>query len=234
MLNVACVVAALLLAGAGWARHAGWTRHAAGSETARAPEGVRPPAALAAHAPDVPQEGPPGRAADTYEPPPPPPPAAAQGAGPAALRPEVAARGVEQARRAIAALCVEAELFAARRGGYPSSAAPFGANRGIEALHAGLASLGRTHVAPAADTDGDGRDEYLDPWGRPYVYVVAEDYARSQTWGSGATATEVRAARAAGDGPWRAAAGFQIWSAGPDGRNDGGGGDDVTSWVVGD
>ena len=72
--------------------------------------------------------------------------------------------------------------------------------------------------------------EYVDPWGVPYVYIHNRDYESefSVTQESGPvmitagtsekTATHYEPLR------------FQIWSAGPDGIHQNGGGDDVSAW----
>ncbi len=60
--------------------------------------------------------------------------------------------------------------------------------------------------------------EYLDIWGNPYIYLHARDY------------TAATAARSLKTGEYQGAYSFQLWSCGPNGRNEIGAGDDVPSW----
>ncbi len=97
---------------------------------------------------------------------------------------------------------------------------------------------------------GGERREILDAWGNPLVYFRSDRYASRQTCRiSGEDqvavpqvsrlAEEYRTRRVleekmpARRGPEYHGRDFvQIWSAGPDGRNENGGGDDVTSWNI--
>jgi hypothetical protein len=142
--------------------------------------------------------------------------------------PEPMARpgGRAEAVAEIARLGVQLEIAKTVTGAYPSSRGSISdLNRGIEAVHASLSDAARSRIALAQDTDGDGRPEFLDPWGRPYVYVRADDYEAVQRIADGVTAPTVRTAR----GP-RGAGRYQLRSLGRDGVDDLGGGDDVTSW----
>ena len=144
---------------------------------------------------------------------------------------------MESTRDALARLGVQAEVLRSVQGAYPSSAQPdFGANRGVEALVLALEQAGRLEpgLLETGDTDGDGRCELLDPWGRPLVYFSNDDYPTSQGWGADPESSTPAAALIGDDGRrvWHAAARFQLWSLGPDGENDLGQGDDVTSWLL--
>jgi hypothetical protein len=112
------------------------------------------------------------------------------------------------------------------------------------------------------DTDADGKAELLDPWGRPLIYFSNDDYQNPQQMegvrsdeaggadhGNGRDRTQAYAQQRAGendggpvaplggrdafdDGNWQAAARYQLWSAGPDGIDDGGFNDDIASWYL--
>ncbi len=157
---------------------------------------------------------------------------------PVACVPTTAApRARAATERLIDGVGVHVEVLRATDGVYPSSARDFGTNRGVEALHAALARLGRTSGLRLGDTDDDGRMEILDAWGRPLVYFSADDYGTSQLWAPGdGAAVSVAARRSRASGGFRAASTYQLSSVGPGGAPDadGGGagaGDDVTSWV---
>ena len=134
------------------------------------------------------------------------------------------------AERLIDNLGVELEVVRAIRGGYPGSNVDFGANRGIEAV---VAILRETKRMPEwlrlADTDGDGRDEIVDAWGNPLLYFSSDDYGNKQ---GAAGVADVATPRSALTGRFHAPERFQMWSLGPDGANDAGGGDDVCSWII--
>ncbi len=156
-----------------------------------------------------------------------------------AMTPETQA-ALAATERNIDTVGVELEVVRAIKGAYPSSTEgdnpDSGANRGIEALYQALMDAGRTSVEqmPTGDTDGDGRTEILDSWGNPLVYFNALDYAAAgQGWGAGADGiTSKVSRRQTGDGRAHAEERFQIWSAGPNGVNDDGRLDDITSWVI--
>ena len=135
---------------------------------------------------------------------------------------------------AIRALGPPLEVIRAVRGSYPGSrGAKDDANRGIEAVVVALRERGILDRAGLAlgDTDRDGRDELLDPWGHALVYFSADDYESPQdVTGVGALLARERWVR--GTRRWCAEARFQLFSVGPDGADDYGGNDDVTSWVL--
>jgi len=127
------------------------------------------------------------------------------------------------------------EVLSNKVGGYPTSARAFGDHRGIEALHVALVTHDRGDGLNVGDADGDGRLEILDDWGRPLVYFSNDDYGTYQTWTSGgARWTLLTSAHSRFRDVPHAAARFQLWSAGPNGRNELGSGDDITSWVLRD
>ena len=73
--------------------------------------------------------------------------------------------------------------------------------------------------------------EHVDFWGNPYVYIRASDYATSfrysTQFGDPFTA---QAGKNGATGTYFAPTTFQLWSLGPDGINQNGGGDDIVSW----
>lgn len=145
------------------------------------------------------------------------------------------ARSVRSTAEAVDRIAADLEAIFAIRGSYPSSSIPFGANRGVEALHAELAKLRMTAGLRVGDTDGDARLEILDAWGRPLLYFSPDDYEATQRWAPGdAGSVELTACRIGSGGTYQAAGSFQLWSVGPDGASEGGCGDDVTSWTVRD
>jgi prepilin-type N-terminal cleavage/methylation domain-containing protein len=75
--------------------------------------------------------------------------------------------------------------------------------------------------------------EFTDLWGNPYVYIHHRDYAASAPHGYQGPKgrVQVKAAKSATTGTFQKATSFQIWSFGPNGQNDGGEGDDITSWT---
>ncbi len=135
---------------------------------------------------------------------------------------------------AVGRLGVHLDTLRAVRGSYPSSnAADFGRNRGVEALSAALKKSGRDvelFGLAIGDTDADGRSELLDPWGRPLVYFSPDDYATSQQWGK--DGGDAGASKNPATGEFAARMRFQLWSAGPNGLNENGGGDDIVSWEI--
>jgi hypothetical protein len=127
---------------------------------------------------------------------------------------------------------VQLDVLRAVRGAYPTSAiAANDRNRGVEALLQALHDSGRDAglTLEIGDTDGDGKQEILDAWGRPLVYFSPDDYESTQGWNGEGDATASKAP----DGQRSAKMRFQLWSAGPNGKNDNGGGDDVCSWEIG-
>jgi hypothetical protein len=99
---------------------------------------------------------------------------------------------------------------------------PVNANAGAEAVLAAFAAANWSFspTPEIDDTDGDGRDEFVDPWGNPYVYFDAADYDAAVAGvvyvrGDGARVT-VRPRRDP-DTTWHfQLIGFQLFSMGPD------------------
>ena len=126
---------------------------------------------------------------------------------------------------AIAALRVRLEVIKTETGFYPTSrGGADDAHRGIEAFCAALPTAQRARWK-TGDADGDGRLELLDPWGRPYVYWSADDYPSQQELLVGQKASALR--QASPRVGYVASRRFQLFSLGPNGRCDGGAGDDV-------
>lgn len=75
--------------------------------------------------------------------------------------------------------------------------------------------------------------EYADLWGNPFVYIHNREYAQKAkleyTDGEGRRVT-VQAARSPKLGTFQAPTAFQIWSFGPNLKNENGDGDDIASW----
>jgi prepilin-type N-terminal cleavage/methylation domain-containing protein len=73
--------------------------------------------------------------------------------------------------------------------------------------------------------------EYVDLWHTPYIYVPFRHYGKTAQYvnidGDGFDAT---LAKDPDKGTWPAPLKFVLWSCGPDGINDNGGGDDIVSW----
>jgi hypothetical protein len=142
---------------------------------------------------------------------------------------------IRDAEQRIGEVGVQLEVLCNKAGSYPSSARDFGTHRGVEALFVALAAQGRADALDLGDSDGDGRMEVLDPWGRPLVYFSHDDYGTDQAWKSAGTRTVIlTSVRSRARGVPQARARFQLWSAGPNGRNESGAGDDVTSWILRD
>lgn len=81
--------------------------------------------------------------------------------------------------------------------------------------------------------------EIHDPWGNPYVYFNVRAYRNSETYkkrvgsyllGPEAEKVVAEPALSAKTGRYHNPTGYQIWSCGPDGKNDGGQGDDIASF----
>jgi len=151
---------------------------------------------------------------------------------PASADPETRERVAETQLR-IARVRVHLEALFNKSGVYPTSArAQLDRHRGIEALYVALATHDRGDGAELGDADGDGRLELLDAWGRPFVYFSHDDYGTEQTWTSGrAQSVTLTSARCRAHAADHAGDRYQLWSAGPNGRNESGSGDDVTSWI---
>lgn len=75
--------------------------------------------------------------------------------------------------------------------------------------------------------------EIVDEWGNPFIYLHNTSYddpGRAATVNIGGRRATVRAARSSVTQQYEAFTEFQLWSAGPDGENANGGGDDIVSW----
>lgn len=159
--------------------------------------------------------------------------------GAAQRRPAVDASGAapdeqaERTRRGLVRLAALVEQIGGERRDYPRShRTRYGANRGIESL---TDELERRDLLPVADLllvdqDHDDRPELADAWGQPLVYFNHVTYALKQSWAvSEGHVPKVGAAKRL-DGSYFAATRFQIWSAGGNGLNENGRGDDLVSW----
>ena len=73
--------------------------------------------------------------------------------------------------------------------------------------------------------------EIVDPWGNPYVYIHNNDYERTFVMlTDGGKRFTVTGASSEKTGTFHAPTTYQLWSFGPDGEDNGGEGDDITSW----
>ena len=75
--------------------------------------------------------------------------------------------------------------------------------------------------------------EYLDPWGNPYIYFHNRDYEKPEEVGRytlGGKKVPCVPGCSEKTEQYHGFNTFQIWSCGPDGVNQGGGGDDINSW----
>ncbi len=73
--------------------------------------------------------------------------------------------------------------------------------------------------------------EYLDPWGNPYVYFHNRDYGSSFTvYQRDRKKTLAGAQFSEKTASYHSLTTFQIWSVGPNGKNENGEGDDLGSW----
>ncbi len=79
--------------------------------------------------------------------------------------------------------------------------------------------------------------EYVDIWGTPYVYFSYQAYGTKARYSKAAAGGEevgeefeACVPKDPATGLWPAPARFVIWSCGPDGVNENGGGDDIVSW----
>jgi len=88
------------------------------------------------------------------------------------------------------------------------------------------------------DFDSNNYRELLDPWGRPYIYLHNRDYGTTETndytigglaSGDSYDGSAVNAVHDENDDYYSPYT-FQIRSCGPNGINDNGGEDDITSW----
>ncbi|RME75768.1 MAG: prepilin-type N-terminal cleavage/methylation domain-containing protein [Planctomycetota bacterium] len=157
-------------------------------------------------------------------------------------------------------LAAAAQSYEAAFGDYPPTALAAlgfertnGINEGIESLVRCVTTTrgGGPFYEPDEDelgnTDGDetqqdptasvlGRPELLevlDPWGRPLVYFHHRDYRggrRIERYLFDETEQRLRPRPSPETGVYPAPVSFVIWSVGPDGVDQGGGGDDIASW----
>ncbi|MEE8141617.1 MAG: prepilin-type N-terminal cleavage/methylation domain-containing protein [Planctomycetota bacterium] len=73
--------------------------------------------------------------------------------------------------------------------------------------------------------------EYLDPWDIPYIYFHNRDYERSfAVYHQNKQKTQARAGFSAKTANYYSLTTFQIWSVGPNRKNENGEGDDIGSW----
>jgi prepilin-type N-terminal cleavage/methylation domain-containing protein len=75
--------------------------------------------------------------------------------------------------------------------------------------------------------------ELTDPWGNPYIYYHHRDYRggrKVERYLLGGVEVRARPRPSGTTGTFPAVTSFVIWSAGPDGVDEGGEGDDVCSW----
>lgn len=75
--------------------------------------------------------------------------------------------------------------------------------------------------------------EYCDLWGNPFVYVHHRDYAQTKKaayQGMNGQRVYVDPPKSEKTGTYHKPTTFQIWSFGPNGINENGDGDDITSW----
>jgi hypothetical protein len=73
--------------------------------------------------------------------------------------------------------------------------------------------------------------EYVDIWGTPYVYFPYQAYgAKARYSKEDGEEFEACVVKDVASGWWPAPSKFVIWSCGPDGVNENGGGDDIVSW----
>jgi prepilin-type N-terminal cleavage/methylation domain-containing protein len=93
----------------------------------------------------------------------------------------------------------------------------------------GPASVLRDALAsPFGDTQ---LREYVDNWGAPYVYFPYQAYGKKAKYVKDeGEEFEACVAKDPATGLWPAPAKFVIWSCGPNGINENGGGDDIVSW----
>ncbi|MCU0726689.1 MAG: hypothetical protein MUE73_13030 [Planctomycetes bacterium] len=165
---------------------------------------------------------------------PPPEPLPEPGRGAAPDRAEAANR----TRRLVSEVALACELSMSTHEEFPPSGAGDDVNEGAESLLAALFTggyLGRVvRDAPRGDTDGDGKSEILDFFGNPLVYFRNDRYdvpGRYRISGRDIVAVPQLSVRT---GEYHARDFVMVWSAGPDGENENGRGDDITSWHIRD
>jgi prepilin-type N-terminal cleavage/methylation domain-containing protein len=76
--------------------------------------------------------------------------------------------------------------------------------------------------------------EFTDPWGNPYIYFHNRDYERpgvaSRYRFQDGKVQQAAPAKSKKKGVFHGFDSYQLWSAGPNGENENGGGDDIPSW----
>jgi prepilin-type N-terminal cleavage/methylation domain-containing protein len=74
--------------------------------------------------------------------------------------------------------------------------------------------------------------EIVDPWGLPLIYIHNRDYERAYaiTTGEPRGRGTAQASRSEKTSTFHAPTQFQLWSSGPNQKNENGGGDDLVSW----
>lgn len=85
------------------------------------------------------------------------------------------------------------------------------------------------------DSDSDSVYEVIDDWGRPFIYLHNKDYAKGQKVSIldenlVATSVDAKGSKSDKTSQYQSLSSFQIWSCGPDGKNNGGKDDDINSW----
>lgn len=76
--------------------------------------------------------------------------------------------------------------------------------------------------------------ELVDAWGQPFIYLHNKDYKKGHfvtlITDKGTERSAVKGAKSEKTGQYQSLTSFQIWSVGPNGKNENGGGDDIASW----
>ena len=77
--------------------------------------------------------------------------------------------------------------------------------------------------------------EFTDEWGNPFIYFHNRDYespevANKYLFPGSPKKVTVTPAKSEKTGSWFGLTSYQMWSVGPNGRNENGGGDDIPSW----
>ncbi|MHC4469395.1 MAG: hypothetical protein ACYTDY_06445 [Planctomycetota bacterium] len=140
---------------------------------------------------------------------------------------------IRQTRRLLKVLALACEIYRFRHAEFPPSSVAGGdeVNAGAEALLAHLDAAGLLRECdPRGDTDADERMEIVDAWGNPLIYFRGNGCTETRTY---RIAGRDQSATPPGPRPGKARHPLdfvRIWSAGLDGENEDGAGDDVTSW----
>ncbi len=166
------------------------------------------------------------------------------------IRSVQASSRVKGAKAKIESIRLALGNYASELGDYPPTSTGRGGNNvneGNESLLRALRATQRlTHFEAKSEevgnTDGDKLEELVDPWGNPFIYFHNADLASpgdklslyyfAGADGAGGPANRVKAKprKDAKSGEYPGATTFVIWSAGPDGLNEDGSGDDIASW----